>query len=82
MSNLSFGIIRDAALWRLCRMRHKRHCFATHLLEADTELAIIQRLMGHTSIRSTLRYLHIAQERTNATTSSLELLDFPAPTRH
>ena len=57
-----------------------RHCFATHLLEAGTELVVIQRLLGHTSIRSTLVYLHLAQERTATTTSPLELLEFPLPT--
>ena len=56
-----------------------RHCFATHLLEAGTELVVIQRLMGHTSIRSTLRYRHLAQAHTAATTSPLELLEFPRP---
>lgn len=56
-----------------------RHCFATALLEAGTELAVIQRLMGHNSIRSTMRYLHIAQERTTATTSPLDLLEFSTP---
>ena len=58
-----------------------RHCFATHLLEAGTELVVIQRLMGHTSIRSTMRYLHIAQEQTATARSPLELLDFPPPRR-
>ncbi len=58
-----------------------RHCFATHLLEAGTELVVIQRLMGHTSIRSTMRYLHIAQATTATTRSPLELLDFPPPRR-
>ena len=56
-----------------------RHCFATHLLEAGTELVVIQRLLGHTSIRSTFRYLHLAQERTEAVRSPLELLEFPLP---
>jgi site-specific recombinase XerD len=56
-----------------------RHCFASHLLEAGTELVVIQRLMGHNSIRSTLVYLHLARERTAATTSPLELLEFPTP---
>ena len=56
-----------------------RHCFATHLLEAGTELAIIQRLLGHSSIRSTFRYLHLAQVHTEAVTSPLELLEFPHP---
>lgn len=59
-----------------------RHCFATHLLEAGTELVVIQRLMGHTSIRSTIRYLHLAQEHTAASTSPLELLEFPTPLPH
>lgn len=56
-----------------------RHCFASHLLEAGTELVVIQRLMGHNSIRSTLVYLHLARERTASTTSPLELLEFPPP---
>ena len=57
-----------------------RHAFATHLLEAGTEPEVLQQLMGHGSIRSTMRYLHIARARTTATTSPLELLEFPPPT--
>ena len=57
-----------------------RHCFATHLLEAGTELPVIQRLLGHTSIRSTFRYLHLAQAQVDTATSPLELLEFPRST--
>ena len=58
-----------------------RHCYATHLLETGTEPPVLQRLMGHTSIRSTMRYLHIAQAGVTATTSPLDLLEFPTPPR-
>ena len=54
-----------------------RHGYATGLLEAGVELQVIQRRLGHTSIRSTMRYLHLAQERTRATPSPLDLLEFP-----
>jgi len=38
-----------------------RHCFATHLLEEGTNLLVIQRLMGHSDLSNTLKYLHIQQ---------------------
>ena len=69
------GIIRDAALWRLCRARHKRHAFATHLLEAGIDLHTIQRLLGHGNIGSTMRYFHVARRFLLATPSPLEWLD-------
>ena len=36
-----------------------RHCFATHHLEQGTNLLVIQRLMGHSNLSNTLKYLHI-----------------------
>ena len=37
-----------------------RHRYATGLLEAGVERQVIQRRLGHSSIRSTMRYLHLA----------------------
>ena len=54
-----------------------RHCYATGLLEAGVELHVIQRRLGHGSIRSTMRYLHLARDKASATPSPLDLLEFP-----
>ncbi|MCP3882773.1 MAG: tyrosine-type recombinase/integrase [Sulfitobacter sp.] len=51
-----------------------RHAFATHLLEAGVDIHTIQKLLGHRSIRSTLRYFHLAQVKLLGTRSPLDLL--------
>lgn len=39
-----------------------RHSYATHLLEAGVSLTVLQRLLGHEKIETTLRYIHLSRE--------------------
>lgn len=52
-----------------------RHCFATHLLEQGVNIMIIKELMGHTSVKTTSVYLHLANINPVNIVSPLESME-------
>jgi integrase/recombinase XerD len=65
---------RDAGLTKAVNVRCLRHSFATHLLEAGTNIRIIQTLLGHSSVSTTQVYTRVSAHTVRATVSPFDSL--------
>ena len=70
---ISSGITKNATIHTL------RHSFATHLIEKGYDIRTVQELLGHSDIRTTMIYTHVAKKNILGVISPFDDLDAVNP---
>ena len=73
--NIYYRAVRKSGVRRKGGIHLLRHSFASHLIENGVDLPLVQRLLGHSSLLTTARYLHVTSARLDAAQSPLDLID-------
>ena len=66
--------VREVGILKRVTAHTLRHSFATHFLESGGDLFTLQKLLGHTNIRTTIGYIHVQRSNLKKITSPLDLL--------
>ena len=76
--NIYYRAVKNSGVRAKGGLHVLRHSFASHLIESGVEITLVQRLLGHSSLSTTARYLHVTRPRLDRVCSALDLIDHGA----
>lgn len=66
--------VKKAGIKKEVTLHSLRHAYATHLMESGINVRVIQELLGHNSIRTTMIYTHVTNTHLNKIPSPFDML--------
>jgi integrase len=74
MEGLRVKAVAQAGIAKPVSVHTLQHSFATHLLQAGTDIRTVQELLGHSDVSTTMIYTHVLKVAVGGTASPLDAL--------